>query len=833
VTPQSADAARGLTAAEAGARLAAGHGNAAAAGASSRSYGQILRDNAFSPINVIIFAIGAALLLMGLYLDALVTVGLVLVNVVVAVVQEARAKRELDRIALLTRPSATVLRDGREQAVDSAEVVLGDVLIVQSGDQIVADGRIVGAGRMDVDESLLTGESEPVTKRPGDPVSSGSFCVTGTAAYEAEVVGAESQVNRLTAGARAFRQGRTPVQRAVDLVLRVMVVVILGLLGPVVLDLVIRALSLLADAINAPFAEVLGRASQNYSVEETVRSIAVLAGLVPQGLSLMLTVAYALGALRLAGKGALLQQINAVESLSHVDVLCLDKTGTLTTNRFTVAGLHPLAATAADLTSAFGDYAASAASRNRTLEAIAAAYPALAKQVRGEVPFTSSRKWSAIAFDDAARRGSYVLGAPEVLQPLLQPGMDLAAPLAALTAVGLRVLLLADHPRPDALQVGDDPRLPTGLRPLGLVSFGDEIQPAARETIDAFRQAGVRPLIISGDHPATVAALARQAGFGQDGELPTVSGLDLAALDAGELARAAEEGTIFGRIAPEQKRHLVAALQRNGHYVAMIGDGVNDVLALKQANVAVAMQGGSQATRAVADLVLLGNSFAVLPAAFREGQRIVRSSQDLIKLFLARSLAMALVIIGAAVVGAAFPTTPRLNAVPAALVIAIPTLALTAWARPGSTPRQLWRSVLPFALTAALTIAPVGVTLYLSYLRTTGDIGLARTVVTVVTTLCGLVLIPFVEPPSLAWTGGDELSGDRRPSLLALALAALLAVILAVPAVRSWFELAPLAPRDLGVVGLAVASWAFALRAIWRHDLPRRFLGLTGDGSAP
>jgi cation-transporting ATPase E len=309
--------------------------------------------------------------------------------------------------------------------------------------------------------------------------------------------------------------------------------------------------------------------------------------------------------------------------------------------------------------------------------------------------------------------------------------------------------------------------------------------------------------------------------------------LDLAALDDIELARAAEEVTIFGRITPEQKRHLVAALQRNGHYVAMIGDGVNDVLALKQANVAIAMQSGSQATRAVADLVLLGNSFAVLPAAFREGQRIVRSSQDLIKLFLSRSLAMVMVIVGAAVVGAAFPTTPRLNAVPAALVIGIPTLALTAWARPGNTARQMWRSVLPFALTAALTIAPVGVTLYLSYLRTTGDIALARTVVTVVTTLCGLVLIPFVEPPSPAWTGGDELSGDRRPGVLALALSVLLGVILTVPAVRSWFELAPLAPRDLGIVGLAVATWAFALRAIWRHDLPRRFLGLTGDGSAP
>jgi cation-transporting ATPase E len=819
---------RGLSEAEARARQAAGQGNAAAF-APSRSYGEILRDNAFTPINVIIFAIGAALLLMRLYLDALVTVGLVLVNVVVAVVQEGRAKRQLDRIALLSRPKATVVRDGRERAVDPAEVVVGDVLIVRPGDQVVADGRIVGDGRMEVDESLLTGESEPVAKRPGDPVSSGSFCVAGTAAYEAEVVGAESQANRMTAGARAFRQVRTPVQRAVDLVLRVMVVLILGLLGPVVLDLVIHGLSLVADALNAPFADALGRAYQNYSVEETVRSIAVVVGLVPQGMSLMLTVAYALGALRLAGKGALLQQTNAVESLSHVDVLCLDKTGTLTTNRFTFDRLHPLAATAADLASALGDYAASAATRNRTLEAIAAAFSASPKPVKAEVPFSSARKWSAIAFDHPSRRGLYVLGAPDVLQPLLRPGVDLAAPLAELTAAGLRVLLLADHPEPDALQAGDDPRLPAGLRPLGLVSLLDEIQPGARETLAAFRQAGVRPVIISGDNPDTVAALARQAGFGQDGELRSVSGLDLAALDDGTLAGAVEETTVFGRITPEQKRRLVEALQRNDHYVAMIGDGVNDVLALKRANVGIAMQGGSQASRAVADLVLIDDSFAVLPAAFSEGQRIVRSSQDLMKLFLSRSLAMVAIIVGAAVVGAGFPTSPRLNALPAALVIGIPTLALTAWARPGKTTRRVLRSVLPFALTAALTIAPVGLTLYLSYLRATDDVALARTIVTVVAVLCGLVLVPFVEPPTLAWTGGDELSGDRRPSLLALALAGVLAVVLAVPALRSFFELSALAPRDLGIVALAVAGWAFALRAIWRNNLVRRFLGLTDD----
>jgi cation-transporting ATPase E len=822
----------GLSEAEVLTRRAAGQGNVVAF-APSRSYARILRDNALGSINLIIFGIGVALLVMGLVIDALVTVGIVALNVGVAVVQEGRAKRQLDRIALLTRPRATVVREGRERSVDPAELVAGDVVVLRPGDQVVVDGRVVGDGRMDVDESLLTGESEPVAKRPGDRVYSGSFCVAGSASYVARQVGAASFANQLTQGARAFKQVKTPVQREVDLVLRAMVVLILAIAGPVVVDLVIRMLSLLVDTLDAPLASTLARAYQGYSVEQTVRAMAVVVSLVPQGLALMLTVTYALGALRLAGRGALLQQANAVESLSHVDVLCLDKTGTLTTNRLAFHAVHPLDATAAELTTALADFAASVTARNRTIEAIGTALPGQARRLRDEVAFSSDRKWSALVFADPARQGLYVLGAPEVLQPKLRPGADVAEALAEWTAAGLRVLLLAHRPGTVAARSDDGaPWLPGDLVPLGLVSFGDELQPDARATLERFQQAGIRPKLISGDHPETVAALARQAGLGEAGDLRVSSGLDLAGLDEDDLARIAEETAIFGRITPEQKLALVRSLQRNGHYVAMVGDGVNDVLALKQAEIGIAMQGGSQATRAVADLVLLGDSFAVLPAAFREGQRIVRGTQDLIKLFLARSLAMALIIVGAAVVGAAFPVTPRLNAVPAFLVVGIPTLGLAAWARPGATTRGLLRTVLPFALTAALLIAPVGLTLYISYLRTTEDVALARTVLTIFATLCGLVLIPFVEPPTPAWAGGDVLSGDRRPSLLALALLALLGVILSVPSLRSFFELAPLSPFDVLVIGLAVTAWAVALRYVWRADLLRRFLALpAGDGA--
>lgn len=816
----------GLSETEAAARRAAGQGNGVSFEA-SRSYLSILRDNALGSINIVIFAVGASLLSLGLILDAVVTVGIVLLNVVVAVVQEGRAKRQLDRIALLNRPKASVIRDGHERAIDPAELVVGDLLVVRPGDQIVVDGRVVGQERMDVDESLLSGESEPIAKAPGDRVYSGSFCVAGSAAYEAEQVGPDSLANEMTRDARAFRQTRTPVQREVALVLRAMIILVLAIGGPVVVDLAIRGLALLLAPTNLPLADTLNRAYRHYSVENAVRTAAVVISLVPQGLALMLTVTYALGAVRVAGKGALLQQANAIESLSHVDVLCLDKTGTLTTNRLAFQEIRPLAGAPADLDAIVGDFAASTVAPNRTIAAIAASLPGESRHARETVPFSSARKWSGFVFDGEERKGLYVLGAPDVLEPALRSGIDLATPLDEWTSAGLRVLLFARHPDSASLQ-GEDgqPRLPSDLVPLALIALGDELQPDAKNTIAQFERAGIRSKILSGDHPETVAALARQAGFGKDGELRTVSGLELKELDDGQLAQVAEETTIFGRITPDQKVRLIRQLRRNDHYVAMIGDGVNDVLALKQAQVGIAMHGGSQATRAVADLVLLNDSFAVLPSAFREGQRIVRGTQDLIALFLARSLAMALIIIGTGIINAAFPATPRINALPAFLVIGIPTIFLATWAKSGPTSRQLLRSVLPFALTAALTTAPVGLMLYISFLRATDDVQLAQTVLTVAATLWGLALVPFVGVAGIKPGGPRPSTVDRRPLGLSLALLALLVAIIVTPALRDFFEMASLSPLDVAIICLVVAGWFVAFRYAWRFHLVQHLLGL-------
>ena len=386
-------AVQGLSEQEVVARRARGQGNDVALH-TGRSYLDILRQNAFTFINVVLFAIGVVLILLGKGGDAVVTAGLVLMNVVVGVVQEGRAKRTLDHIALLTRPRATVIREGQAQTVDPSALVLGDVLSLQPGDQVVVDGQVVGDGQIDVDESLLTGESDLIPKRAGDAVYSGSFVVTGAALYEAQKVGADCLVNQLTIGARAFRQVKTPLQENVDLVIRVLVF-LASLLG-------------LCLALAAVF--------KGMSIVESVQVTAVIATLVPQGLFAMITIAYAMGAVRIAGQGALVQQSNAVESLSNVDMLCLDKTGTLTSNRIRLEALASLGVPEDALRRRLGDYVASASSQNRTAEAIARACPGQARAARGEVSFSSARKWSALAFEE----GVYVLGAPEMLLPHLR-----------------------------------------------------------------------------------------------------------------------------------------------------------------------------------------------------------------------------------------------------------------------------------------------------------------------------------------------------------------------------------------------------------------------------
>ena len=790
---QAGTARLGLTSEEAARRLAAGEANVVPHD-SSRSYRRILFDNAFTPINTILFAIGIFLVVLGLGADAVMTAGLVMINVVVGVYQESRAKRQLDEIALLARPKAKVLRDGAESEIDPEQIVRGDVLALQPGDQVLVDGAVVEAEGFSVDESLLTGESDHVRKEAGEAVYSGTFSMTGSAFYEAVQVGAGSLANQITARARIFRVVRTPLQREVAFVIWGMAVFVLFLGAPV---------------LNSIY-DIYGK----FDLKETVRAAAVIVALVPQGLSFMVTATYAMAAVRIGRSGALVQRLNAVESMSHIDVLCLDKTGTLTTNELGLEALAPMAVTEAELTRALGAFVASASVSNRTNAAILEGCGGEPQAVAGEISFDSARKWSAIQFEGPELPGTFVMGAPETMDAALISREGIAERAGEWTARGLRVLLFARAEGPPAKLDALYPVLPSGLRPLGLIALRDELRADAGETVIGFARSGIAVKIISGDNPQTVAALAKQAGIGT--ELGTVAGSDLEGLSDRELETVVEEATIFGRIAPHHKEALVRALQRRGHYVAMTGDGVNDVPALKQAQVAIAVKSGSPVTRNVADIVLIDDSFAVLANAFSEGQRIRKGMEAIIRLFLVRTFAVSLAILGASLLGDPFPITPRQSGVPAQLTVGIPALLLAVWSRPGKTAHYLLPAAARFVIPAAVSIAVTSLALYHLHQEGLDDINHGRTMLTVVSTLCGIALIPFVQEPPHLWLRVQGLRQDVRTTYLALAMVAFFTVTYLIPPARNFYELVLLDGFDYLVIPLAMGIWLVALHLLWQ-----------------
>jgi cation-transporting ATPase E len=834
--PQAATSPRGLSESEASTRRAQGQGNNFRQ-ETSRSYADIIRHNVLNLMNIILFAIGAVMISIGRVGDAVTSVGLIALNVVIGIYQEIRAKRQLDQIALLTRPKVSVIRDGAEKVIDPTDLVIGDLIVVRAGDQLVVDGRLIGDGKIDVDESLLTGEADLIPKKAGDEVLSGSFCVTGTATYEATRVGAESFANKLTANARKFRIVRTPMQREINFLLR-LIMLLAGFIG---------FLLLIATVVSAvPFMR-------------QVQMAAVIAGLVPNGLFFMVVLAYAMGALRIAQRGALVQQTNAVESLSNVTVLCMDKTGTLTANKINYHSAYPIGIPEAQLTMLLGDFAASASANNKTGEAILNALKGSRRAVLDEVPFSSARKWSALAFDD----GVYVLGALEMLSSSLQLDKAALDQLSAWSDAGLRVLVFGHNPTVKTLHgENGEPQLPD-LTPLGIISFSDELRPALKETLAEFSKNGIRLKVISGDNPKTVAALAKQAGL--PGDLKYISGPELDEMDDALLGQVAAETTVFGRITPQQKERLVDALRQQGHYVAMIGDGVNDVLSLKKANMGIAMQSGSAATRSVADMILLNDSFGALPPAFTEGQRIVNGMSDILRLFLTRVLYAALLILATAVIGFGFPYVPKHVSLLVLLSVGIPTFGLAIWARPGVVARKsLLAEVMHFVVPAAISVfffgllvysitfvgslnrlvqvdvTPDAIASFQKYANINYDIQgadqyvlevaqlTAQTALTVFTLFSGLLLVVFVEPPHPFFVGGDVYSGDKRPTILAFVMLLIYLVMVAVEPFRKFWELMPLPFWGYLAIAGATLVWMLVLRQAWRKNWLERFLDLDG-----
>ncbi len=800
------DPSTGLTGAEAARRLAAGQGNTVPR--TTRSTWDIIRTNVITPFNLILIGLGIALVVLNSALDALLTTGVVFLNIGIAVFQEVRARRKLEQIALLARSKTRVVRDGAELEIEPEEVVLGDVLVANQGDEIVVDGSLL-TGSVEMDESLLTGESEGVDKKPGDDVMSGSAVLSGSGRYLAEHVGADSYASKLTVRARTYRKNITPIQREVDTTVRVLLLIVAFFVA------------LLA----------IGFYLQHDTPLEFARATAVVFQIAPPGLFLVIVLAYALGAARIAGEGVVVQQVESIEALSRVDVLCLDKTGTLTTNKLALDAVRPVAPGLAEdaARAAVGTLAASFSSPNRTSEALASALGGTAATVAEEVAFSSARKWSAVSMGEGPNAGAWVLGAPESLAPHLVGGAawDPDGVGASWQRGGKRVLLLA-HAQGTSLHDGEEPELPPDLAPYAMVALTDELRPDARETLTGFSEAGIQLKVISGDNPDTVATIARSAGLCGigGGELITVSGAQLAEMDDEAFDRAAEHADVFGRVNPDQKERLIQVLHRSGRRVAMTGDGVNDVLALKKADVGIAMQSGSQATRNAADIVLLGDRFSALPGAFTEGQRIVRGITAMLEVYLTRIVTFAFVLVAIMSLAQGFPFLPRQRSLVTLVTLTLPNIALAWWAPPGPVPHgSLMRRIGHFLLAAVPAAVIIQMLVFLGYLLGTGDHALARDMLNLVTLTIGLAVVVFVAPPTQFWAVGERAWNDWRPVIVAIGGGLLItAVVLEIPFAARLFEVRELPLRDYFAVFASTAVWIAAVWWLLKSRFMERFL---------
>ena len=753
-------AARGLTEAEA-TRLRAKRGPAPPVH-SSRSYASIVRANVFTVFNLILAVAGALTLIFGNWQDALF-LGILVGNAAIGSAQEVRAKHALDRLTALVAPHATVVRDGAARNVPVDDVVVGDLVRIGAGDQVVADGTLDAAESLRLDESILTGESRAVERAVGEDVRSGSFAVEGTGAYLVTAVGDESYASRVTGEAKSFRHPRSPLELALNRLLFILVAVMVPL------------------GITLGYALAHRDAPLHTAVPTAVAAVVTL---VPEGLVLLVSVTYAVAALRMARRGALVQQLNAVESLAAVDVVCLDKTGTLTESTLRVADIVG----PESLTDELARYAASATVRNATLEAIAAAHPAEPEPVEEQVPFSSRRRFGAQRIGGVG----YVLGAPEHFElGALEPQAVEAA------ADGRRVLAFGTAERLE------DERPVAG----GLVLLAEQLRPEARATVEWFKNQGVELKVLSGDRPETVASIARDAGI--EGEAFDASELPT---DVGELRRIVRDHAVLGRISAEDKRRVVEALRDDGRYVAMIGDGVNDVPALKASRLAIAQGAGTQMARSVADVVLVRGEFAAVPAMVAEGRKILRNVQRVAKLFVTKSAFAAFLVLSIGLTPTAYPLLPRQLTLAAAVTIGIPGFFLALSPSSGRySATGFLRELARFAVPAG-TAAGLGVlSSYLFALNVLDlELDAARTVAVTVLVFVGLYLI-------LALEATGRVRGTAI-SALCLALLATYFVLLAFPSVRHFFQLgAPtvevMAPALVGsalaIVGLAVIDDRF------------------------
>ena len=782
--------AQGLTAAAVAERRAAGQLNVVST-TRSRTTGDIVRANVVTRFNAILGVLLVVVLALGDLRDALF--GIVLVtNAVIGIGQEMRAKRTLDRLNLIAAPRATVVRDGQVHTIPVTEVVLGDLLEVHPGDQIVVDGTVAGARELEVDEALLTGESDPVQRGPGDRVLSGSFVVAGFGRFVATAVGDDAYAAQVAGEAKRFSLAHSELRAGTDQILRV---------GTYLL--VPTAILLVASQLH----------SADHVLDAVRGSVAGIAAAIPEGLVLLTSLAFAVGVIRLGRRNALVQELGALEVLARVDVVCVDKTGTLTEPGLRANHLEVVDASLREdeVREAIGALAAADERPNASLAALGALGQAPGWTATTSVAFSSARKWSGATFTDdgTGSPGTWLLGAPDVLLAVGDPARTRADEMAR---SGARVLLLA---RTHHALAGDV--LPGDRTPAALIGLEERVRPEAADTIAYFKRQGVAVKVISGDHPATVGRVA--AAVGIEGADDPVDGRDLPD-DPDALGALLEERAAFGRVQPHQKRAMVRALQARGHVVAMTGDGVNDVLALKDADMGVAMGSGTGAARAVAQLVLLDDSFASLPAVVGEGRRVIANIERVANLFVTKSVYALLLSVAVGVARLPFPFYPRHLTIISSLTIGLPGFFLALApndqrAHPGFVGRVARFAIPAGAVAAGATFAGY----YLARAEPGTSLVEERTTAVVVLFLvAGWVLMILARP----------LTPERVVLLVAMGTAFVIAM--SVPGLQDFFALR-LPPTVVLFAAIGIGACAVGLLEIgWQTvEWRRRHHGLPDD----
>ncbi|MFI5885428.1 HAD-IC family P-type ATPase [Streptomyces sp. NPDC051554] len=768
--------ARGLTAAGVAERVARGEVNDVPV-RSSRSLGEIVRANVFTRFNAIIGVLWLVMLFVAPVQDSLFGY-VIIANTGIGVFQEWRAKKTLDSLAVIGESKPTVRRDGAAVAVSTSEIVLGDLIEIGPGDKVVVDGECVEADGLEIDESLLTGEADPVVKRPGDAVMSGSFVVAGGGAFEATKVGREAYAAQLAEEASRFTLVHSELRTGISTILKY----VTWMMIPTAIGLVISQLVV----------------KQHGFKDSIARTVGGIVPMVPEGLVLLTSVAFAIGVIRLGRKQCLVQELPAIEGLARVDTVCLDKTGTLTEGGMDVTELRPLGG--ADETyvrKVLGALGESDPRPNASLQAIITAYPDSAGwRCVESLPFSSARKYSGASFSEGNGESStWLLGAPDVLLGADDPALE---ETGRLNEQGLRVLLLA--------RVSgelDDPGVAREASATALVVLEQRLRPDAAETLAYFAEQDVHAKVISGDNAVSVGAVAGKLGL--SGQVVDARQLPS---DQGEMAKSLDEGTVFGRVTPQQKRDMVGALQSRGHTVAMTGDGVNDVLALKDADIGVSMGSGSEATRAVAQIVLLNNSFATLPSVVAEGRRVIGNITRVATLFLVKTVYSVLLAVLVVCWRVEYPFLPRHLTLLSTLTIGIPAFFLALAPNKERAKPHFVRRVMRYSIPGGVIAGAATFVTYLiarHHYTGKGSLGAETSAATLTLFLISMWVLAIIARPYTWW----------RITLVA-SMGAAFVVVLIVPWLQHFFAL-KLVGVTMPWIAVGIAGVAgVALELAWR-----------------